>query len=52
MIYFQGKVDCLKGLCFIITGVLESLEREQAETLIKEHGGRCTTSVSGIFIGM
>lgn len=33
-------------MTFVITGVLDSLEREEAETLIKSYGGRVTHSVS------
>ncbi|GLV41620.1 Germ line transcription factor 1 [Carabus blaptoides fortunei] len=43
----KGKANCLKGLCFIITGVLESMQRDEAQALVVEHGGRCTQSVSG-----
>eukprot|EP00899_Mesostigma_viride_P017099 jgi/Mesvir1/25390/Mv01429-RA.1 len=43
----RGREDCLAGKTFVITGVLDSLEREEAEDLIKRHGGRVTGSVSG-----
>ena len=43
--------DCdpraLCELTFVLTGVLNSLTREQAKTLILDHGGRVTTGVSG-----
>ncbi|GAQ91039.1 Putative replication factor C subunit [Klebsormidium nitens] len=42
----EGKEDALKGLTFVISGVLDSLEREEAEDLIKRHGGRVTGSIS------
>ncbi|KAJ3679192.1 hypothetical protein LUZ60_017203 [Juncus effusus] len=42
----EGKPDCLAGLTFVISGTLDSLEREEAEDLIKRHGGRITGSVS------
>lgn len=42
----QGAPDCLAGLTFVISGTLDSLEREEAEDLIKRHGGRVTGSVS------
>lgn len=42
----QGAEDCLAGLTFVISGTLDSLEREEAEDLIKSHGGRITGSVS------
>ncbi|XXG69159.1 hypothetical protein AAC387_Pa06g2095 [Persea americana] len=41
-----GSPDCLAGLTFVISGTLDSLEREEAEDLIKRHGGRVTGSVS------
>jgi hypothetical protein len=42
----EGAEDALAGLTFVISGTLDSLEREEAEHLIKCHGGRVTTSVS------
>ena len=42
----EGEEDCLDGLTFVITGVLDSMEREQASDLIKKYGGRVTGSVS------
>lgn len=42
----EGAPDCLSGLTFVISGTLDSLEREEAEDLIKRHGGRVTGSVS------
>ncbi|KAL8154305.1 hypothetical protein V2J09_012065 [Rumex salicifolius] len=42
----EGVADCLAGLTFVISGTLDSLEREEAEDLIKRHGGRVTGSVS------
>uniref|UniRef100_A0A2P2LH61 Replication factor C subunit 1 n=1 Tax=Rhizophora mucronata TaxID=61149 RepID=A0A2P2LH61_RHIMU len=42
----EGIPDCLAGLTFVISGTLDSLEREEAEDLIKRHGGRVTGSVS------
>ncbi|MCK9245473.1 MAG: NAD-dependent DNA ligase LigA [Anaerolineaceae bacterium] len=36
----------LEGLSFVITGTLPSLSREQAEELIKDHGGKVVGSVS------
>uniref|UniRef100_A0A803NP07 Replication factor C subunit 1 n=1 Tax=Cannabis sativa TaxID=3483 RepID=A0A803NP07_CANSA len=42
----EGTPDCLTGLTFVISGTLDSLEREEAEDLIKRHGGRVTGSVS------
>ncbi|KAK9943191.1 hypothetical protein M0R45_008809 [Rubus argutus] len=42
----EGAANCLAGLTFVISGTLDSLEREEAEDLIKRHGGRVTGSVS------
>ncbi|KAJ9189320.1 hypothetical protein P3X46_000630 [Hevea brasiliensis] len=42
----EGALACLAGLTFVISGTLDSLEREEAEDLIKRHGGRVTGSVS------
>ncbi|KAK6926491.1 DNA replication factor RFC1, C-terminal [Dillenia turbinata] len=42
----EGDPDCLAGLTFVISGTLDSLEREEAEDLIKRLGGRVTGSVS------
>ncbi|KAF5191114.1 Replication factor c subunit [Thalictrum thalictroides] len=42
----EGAPSCLAGLTFVISGTLDSLEREEAEDLIKRHGGRVTGSVS------
>jgi DNA ligase (NAD+) len=38
--------DGLTGQTFVITGTLPSLTREQAEELIKSHGGKIAGSVS------
>ncbi len=35
------------GKTFVISGVLDSLYRNEAEDLIKAHGGRVTSAVSG-----
>lgn len=43
----DGEPSCLEGLTFVITGVLESLEREDASDLIKKYGGKVTSAVSG-----
>ena len=42
-----GAEGCLLGLAFVMTGVLDSLERDAAQTLIERYGGRITGSVSG-----
>ena len=42
----EGSPECLKGMTFVMTGVMESLDREEASGLIKKYGGKVTTSVS------
>ncbi|XP_039255463.2 replication factor C subunit 1-like [Styela clava] len=43
----QGADNCLEGLTFVITGILESLERDDAKSLIERYGGKVTGNVSG-----
>mmetsp|Transcript_25997 Transcript_25997/g.41845 ORF Transcript_25997/g.41845 Transcript_25997/m.41845 type:complete len:87 (-) Transcript_25997:486-746(-) len=45
----QGNPNCLQGLTFVITGILESLKRDEASDLIKKYGGslRVTKGVNG-----
>lgn len=43
----KGHPECLRGKTFVITGVQDSLWRNEAEDLIKRHNGRVTGSVSG-----
>lgn len=45
-VIFQGTPNCLNGSCFLRTGVLDSLEGEDFNNLIKEHGGRVVQAVS------
>ncbi|XP_030643880.1 replication factor C subunit 1 isoform X2 [Chanos chanos] len=42
----QGAENCLEGLTFVITGVLESMERDDAKSLIERYGGKVTGNVS------
>ncbi|CAL1677655.1 unnamed protein product [Lasius platythorax] len=42
-----GAQNCLAGISFLLTGVLDSLERSEAEDLIRKYGGRTVNSVSG-----
>ena len=48
--HFTGTVepidDKLKGKRFVITGEIESYEREDFEKMIAEHGGKCTLKIS------
>jgi hypothetical protein len=43
----RGAEDCLEGMTFVITGVLDSMERDECKDLILRYGGKVTTSVSG-----
>ena len=38
--------NCLDGLTFVITGILESIKREDTADLIQGYGGKVTHSVS------
>ena len=42
-----GKPGCLNKLTFVMTGCMDSLERDEAKALIEKYGGRATGSVSG-----
>nr|XP_046269466.1 replication factor C subunit 1 isoform X2 [Scatophagus argus] len=42
----QGEENCLEGCVFVITGVLESMERDDAKSLIERYGGKVTTNIS------
>ncbi|XP_045128253.1 replication factor C subunit 1-like [Portunus trituberculatus] len=42
----EGKPDCLQGLVFVLSGVFDSLDREEATEIVKKYGGKVTTSVS------
>ncbi|RIB17900.1 replication factor RFC1 C terminal domain-containing protein [Gigaspora rosea] len=42
----QGAINCLLGKTFVFTGDLENLTREDAQDLVKSHGGRVTTAPS------
>ena len=41
-----GQENCLAGLTFVFTGVLNSLERSQGQELVKRHGGKVTGAPS------
>lgn len=43
----KGTSTCLAGMTFVITGVLESMEKEEAAQVIKDFGGRVTSAISG-----
>ncbi|KAJ6108679.1 Replication factor C subunit 1 [Penicillium sp. IBT 18751x] len=42
----RGAENCLAGLTFVFTGVLESLGREEGQELVKQYGGKCTGAPS------
>ncbi|KAG8233511.1 hypothetical protein J437_LFUL011672 [Ladona fulva] len=42
----EGHPNCLNGLAFVITGVLDSMDREEATALVQRCGGKVTSSVS------
>lgn len=42
----QGQENCLEGLTFVITGVFESIDREETKSLILKHGGKVTSYVT------
>src|SRR5213078_2975402 len=41
-----GAENCLAGLSFVFTGVLDSLGREEGQALVKRYGGKVTTAPS------
>ena len=43
----EGEEGCLLGLAFVLSGILDSLDRDAAQTLIERYGGRITSAVSG-----
>nr|XP_020479853.1 replication factor C subunit 1 [Monopterus albus] len=42
----KGAENCLEGCVFVLTGVLESMERDDAKALIERYGGKVTGNVS------
>jgi len=42
----QGQDNCLEGLTFVLTGVLESVDRDDTKHLIERYGGKVTGNVS------
>lgn len=41
-----GAENCLAGMTFVFTGVLDSLGREEGQSLVKRYGGKVTTGPS------
>ncbi|KAJ3444631.1 replication factor c subunit [Anaeramoeba flamelloides] len=42
-----GEMSCLTGIKFVLTGVLDSLDRDEAKDLILEYGGSVVGAPSG-----
>lgn len=42
----EGAKNCLEGLTFVISGILEFCERNEATSLVQRYGGRVTSAVS------
>lgn len=42
----QGAENCLAGMTFVFTGLLETLSREVGTDLVKRHGGKVLTAPS------
>ncbi|KJZ75046.1 hypothetical protein HIM_05532 [Hirsutella minnesotensis 3608] len=38
----EGQEECLSGLSFVFTGVLQTIAREEAQELVKRYGGKVT----------
>ncbi|KAJ5484129.1 Replication factor C subunit 1 [Penicillium diatomitis] len=41
-----GAENCLAGLSFVFTGILDTLGREEGQELVKKYGGKITTAPS------
>ncbi|KAI4163119.1 MAG: hypothetical protein LQ342_003247 [Letrouitia transgressa] len=42
----EGAENCLAGLSFVFTGLLDALGREEGQELVKRYGGKVTTGPS------
>ncbi|XP_061566368.1 replication factor C subunit 1 isoform X2 [Cololabis saira] len=42
----KGEENCLEGCVFVLTGVLESMERDDAKSLVERYGGKVTGNLS------
>lgn len=38
----EGEEECLSGLSFVFTGVLQAIGRDEAQVLVKRYGGKVT----------
>jgi replication factor C subunit 1 len=45
-LHCQGQDNCLEGLTFVITGIFESIDRDETKNLIQRYGGKVTQNVS------
>eukprot|EP00873_Tetraselmis_striata_P016300 jgi/Tetstr1/436564/TSEL_002718.t1 len=45
--YPSGGATALKGLCFVVSGVLDSMGRDECHEYIRRHGGAVAKSVTG-----
>nr|XP_002119665.2 replication factor C subunit 1-like [Ciona intestinalis] len=43
----KGEKNCMEGLSFVITGVQDSLSREEIKSLVERYGGKVVSAVSG-----
>ncbi|KAK9441976.1 DNA replication factor C, large subunit [Metarhizium brunneum] len=43
----EGEEECLSGLSFVFTGVLQTIGRDEAQALVKRYGGKVTGQPSG-----
>ncbi|KAG9246891.1 replication factor RFC1 C terminal domain-containing protein [Calycina marina] len=41
-----GADNCLAGMAFVFTGLLNTISREEGQELVKRHGGKVTTAPS------
>jgi replication factor C subunit 1 len=41
-----GKKDCFAGLKFLVTGVMDSLDRQECQRIIEKYGGSCISGVT------
>lgn len=41
-----GKPDCFSGLKFLMTGVLDSMDRDECKKIVEKYGGSCISGVT------
>lgn len=41
-----GQPNCLAGMSFVFTGLLQAISREEGQELVKRHGGKCVAAPS------